>query len=105
MATALEQGIERDQPVDLQVAGTRRRGGAGRVLVYVLLFLIAAFFLLPLIIVISASLKYSAEIFTDPGMLPADPGFENYSALFSRAEFLTWFRNSAIVSIVGTFIT
>jgi multiple sugar transport system permease protein len=105
MATALEQGIERDQPVDLRVAGTRRRGGAGRVLVYVLLFLIAAFFLLPLIIVISASLKYSAEIFTDPGMLPADPGFENYTALFSRAEFLTWFRNSAIVSIVGTFIT
>jgi multiple sugar transport system permease protein len=105
MATTLDRGLEADQPVELQAAGTRRRGGVGRVLVYVLLFLIAAFFLLPLIIVISASLKYSAEIFTDPGMLPADPGFENYTALFSRAEFLTWFRNSAIVSVVGTFIT
>ena len=105
MATALEQGIEKDQPVDLQVAGTRRRGGVGRVLVYVLLVAIAAFFILPLVIVVSASLKYAAEIFTDPGFLPADPGFENYTALFSRAEFLVWFRNSAIVSSAATLIT
>ena len=105
MATALEQGIEKDQPVELQVAGTRRRGGVGRVLVYVLLVAIAAFFLLPLVIVVSASLKYAAEIFTDPGFLPADPGFENYTALFSRAEFLVWFRNSAIVSSAATLIT
>ena len=105
MATALEQGIEKDQPVELQVAGTRRRGGVGRVLVYVLLVAIAAFFILPLVIVVSASLKYAAEIFTDPGFLPADPGFENYTALFSRAEFLVWFRNSAIVSSAATLIT
>jgi multiple sugar transport system permease protein len=105
MATALEQGIEKDQPVELQVAGTRRRGGVGRVLVYVLLVAIAAFFVLPLVIVVSASLKYAAEIFTDPGFLPADPGFENYTALFSRAEFLVWFRNSAIVSSAATLIT
>ena len=105
MATALEQGIEKDQPIELQVAGTRRRGGVGRVLVYVLLVAIAAFFVLPLIIVVSASLKYAAEIFTDPGFLPADPGFENYTALFSRAEFLVWFRNSAIVSSAATLIT
>ena len=105
MTTALEQGIEDDQPVELQVAGTRRRGGVGRVLVYVLLVAIAAFFILPLVIVVSASLKYAAEIFTDPGFLPADPGFENYTALFSRAEFLVWFRNSAIVSSAATLLT
>ena len=105
MATTLERGIERDQPVELQAAGTRRRGGVGRVLVYVLLVAIAAFFILPLVIVISASLKYSAEIFTDPGILPTDPGFENYTALFARAEFLDWFRNSALVSSVGTLLT
>jgi len=105
MATTLDRGIEKDQPVELSTAGTGRRGGAGRVLVYVLLFVMAAFFVLPLVVVVSASLKFSAEIFTDPGILPADPGFENYTALFARAEFLTWFRNSAIVSIFGTFIT
>jgi len=105
MATTLDRGIEKDQPVELATAGTRRRGGVGRVLMYVLLFAIATFFVLPLVVVVSASLKFSAEIFTDPGILPADPGLENYTALFARAEFLTWFRNSAIVSIAGTFIT
>ena len=105
MATALDRGLEKDQPVELQAVGARRGGGIGRVLMYVLMIAIAAFFLLPLVVVISASFKYSAEIFTDPGLLPSDPGFENYTALFARAEFLTWFRNSAIVSSVGTLIT
>ena len=105
MATTLERGIAKDQPVERSTAGTGRRGGVGRVLMYVLLFAIAAFFILPLVVVVSASLKFSAEIFTDPGILPADPGLENYTALFARAEFLTWFRNSAIVSIFGTFVT
>jgi len=105
MATTLDRGLAKDQPLELHAAGTRRRGGVGRVLMYLLLVVIAAFFILPLVVVVSASLKFSAEIFTDPGILPADPGFENYTALFARAEFLTWFRNSAIVSTVGTFVT
>ena len=105
MATTLGRGLEKDQPADLKAAGTRRGGGVGRVLMYLLLIAIAAFFVLPLVVVVSASLKYSAEIFTDPGLLPADPGLENYTALFARAEFLTWFRNSAIVSTAGTFAT
>jgi multiple sugar transport system permease protein len=105
MATTLDRGLEKDQPSTLEAVGTRRRGGVGRVLVYVLLIAIAAFFILPLIVVISASFKYSAEIFTDPGLLPSDPGLENYDALFARAEFLTWFRNSAVVSSVGTLLT
>jgi multiple sugar transport system permease protein len=105
MATALDRGLEKDQPTAVQTAGTRRRGGIGRVLLYVLLVAVAAFFILPLVIVVSASFKYGSEIFTDPGFLPADPGLENYTALFARAEFVDWFRNSAIVSSVGTFIT
>jgi len=105
MATTLGRGLEKDRPAELQAVGTRRRGGVGRALMYVLLIAVAAFFVLPLVVVISASFKYAAEIFTDPGILPADPGFENYTALFARAEFLTWFRNSAIVSTVGTLVT
>jgi multiple sugar transport system permease protein len=105
MATTLGRGLEQDQPPQSTAVGTRRPGLVGRVLVYLLLVAIAVFFLLPLIVVVSASFKYGAEIFTDPGFLPADPGLENYTALFARAEFITWFRNSAIVSTVGTFVT
>jgi multiple sugar transport system permease protein len=105
MATVLDRGLERDEPTELRAAGTRRRGTASRIVTYAVLVVVAAFFILPLVVVISASLKFSAEIFTDPGILPADPGFENYTALFSRAEFLVWFRNSAIVASAGTLIT
>jgi multiple sugar transport system permease protein len=106
MATALDRGLEHDQPVQLQIAGTRRRGVLDRVLLYVALIAIALFFIFPLIVVVSASLKYRAEVFQDVGIIPSDPGLENYQALFSgAATFGLWFRNSAIVSIVGTALT
>ena len=104
MATTLDRGLQRDQPIELKIAGARR-GRLGRVALYVVLFLTAIFFLLPLVVVFGASLKYSAEILTDTGLIPRDPGLENYTALFSRAEFLEWFRTSAIVSSAGTFFT
>jgi multiple sugar transport system permease protein len=77
------------------------------VLQYLLLVAIAVFFLLPLVVVVGASLKYSAEVFTDPGIIPSDPGLENYEALFGggQAAFFTWFTNSAIVATLGTAIT
>jgi multiple sugar transport system permease protein len=105
MATALDRGLDRDQPLELQIAGTKRRRGLGRPLLYLALIAIAIFFLLPLVVVFTASLKFSSEIFTDPGLIPKDPGLENYEALMARAEFVGWFRNSAIVSTVGTAIT
>src|SRR3954447_17762025 len=106
MATTLDRGLERDQPVELKVAGARRRGRMDRVLLYAVLIVIAAFFILPLVVVVSASLKYRSEVFTDAGLIPSNPGIENYQALFSgSAEFVKWFTNSALVSIVGTVIT
>ena len=106
MATTLDRGLEHDQPAQLQIAGARRRGTLDRVLLYIVLIAIALFFVFPLIVVVSASLKYRAEVFQDVGIIPADPGLENYQALFSgAASFLLWFRNSAIVSIVGTALT
>src|SRR3954467_10466677 len=103
MATTLDRGFERDEPVELQAVGTRRRGRSGRVGLYLTLIVIAVFFILPLVVVVSASLKYRSEVFTDTGLIPASPSFENYQALFSgSAEFVKWFTNSAIVSIVGT---
>jgi multiple sugar transport system permease protein len=106
MATTLDRGFEHDQPVQLQIAGARRRGLLDRVLLYIALIAIALFFIFPLIVVVSASLKYRAEVFQDVGIIPSDPGLENYQALFSgAASFGLWFRNSAIVSIVGTALT
>jgi multiple sugar transport system permease protein len=106
MATTLDRGLERDQPVELQAVGTRRRGRGDRILLYLVLIVISVFFLLPLVVVVSASLKYRSEVFTDTGLIPANPGLENYQALFSgSASFPSWFANSAIVSVIGTIVT
>lgn len=106
MATALERGLDRDQPLELKVVGARRRAGLGRIALYLLLIVVAVFFILPLVVVVSASLKYLSEVFTDPGLIPRDPGLENYRGLFGgQAEFVKWFTNSAIVSSVGTLLT
>jgi len=45
-------------------------------------------------------------VFTDTNLIPTSPSLENYQALFSgSASFPTWFRNSAIVSLIGTAVT
>jgi multiple sugar transport system permease protein len=103
MTSALEQGLSHDQASELTVVGRRRTGVGGKIGLYILLVAIALFFIVPLVLVLSASLKFQAEVFTDTGFIPADPGLENYQALFGgNAEFFKWFTNSAIVSTVGT---
>ena len=54
MTTVLDRGLERDEPTELRAAGTRRRGIGGRILTYVLLVAVAAFFILPLVVVVSS---------------------------------------------------
>ena len=106
MATVLDRGLERDTPVELGVAGTRRPAPWRRVALYAVLISIALFFIIPLVVVFLTSLKFRTEVFTDPGIFPSTPGFENYQALLGEdSAFYRWFLNSAIVSTVGTFIT
>lgn len=105
MTTSLQQGLATDQPTQITVVGRRRPGRGGRIMLIAVLVAIAIFFILPLLLVFSSSLKFQSEIFTDTGFFPADPGLENYEALFSgNAEFFKWFINSAIVATVGTIL-
>jgi multiple sugar transport system permease protein len=58
-----------------------------------------------LVIVVSTSLKQGTEVFSDPGIIPSNPGLENYQSLLgSQAAFVKWFTNSAIVSVIGTVL-
>ena len=103
MTTSLQQGLNTDQPTEITAVGRRRPRLGGRIVLIAVLVAIAVFFILPLLLVFSSSLKFGSEIFTDTGFFPADPGLENYEALFTgNAEFLKWFINSSIVAIVGT---
>lgn len=104
--TTLQEGLQRDRPVALEVVGRRWPSWVGRAALYALLLLVAAFFILPLLVVLGASFKYGAEVVTDTGLIPRDPGLENYQALFGgQSQFLKWLVNSAIVSVAGTALT
>jgi multiple sugar transport system permease protein len=73
---------------------------------YFFLVLFAVFFLTPPIYMLITSLKSSAEVgaVTNPWWV-YHPTLENYKALLTSAEYLTFFRNSAIVSLVVVVIT
>ena len=67
------------------------------------LLLVGAF---PLFWMVSTSLKPSAEIFaTPPGLVPSHPTLENFRRLFTETAFVTFFENSAAVSLATVALT
>src|SRR6187401_1465604 len=73
---------------------------------YFFLVLFAIFFLTPPIYMIITSLKTSAEISaaTNPWWV-YNPTLGNYIELLGSSQFLTYFRNSAIVSVLVVSLT
>jgi putative chitobiose transport system permease protein len=78
----------------------RPRSTAASALQLALLLLIALAMLVPLLWLVSTSLKGPAEdIFTTPpALLPSQPSLDAYRRLFADSPMLTYLRNSAIVS-------
>jgi multiple sugar transport system permease protein len=73
---------------------------------YFFLIVFAIFFLLPPVYMFITSLKTSAEISaaTNPWWVYS-PTLQNYVALLSSGQFLTFLRNSAVVSLIVVAIT
>ena len=68
---------------------------------YFFLVLFVIFFLMPPVYMLITSLKSSAEIgaVTNPWWV-YHPTLENYTTLLTQKSFLTFFRNSAVVSVL-----
>jgi multiple sugar transport system permease protein len=73
---------------------------------YVFLVIFAVFFLLPPVYMLVTSLKTSNEIsaVTNPWWV-FHPTLENYTALLGSTTYMTFFRNSAVVSVVVVTVT
>ena len=73
---------------------------------YFFLILFAIVFLTPPVYMLITSLKTSAEISaaSNPWWVYA-PTLDNYASLLSSAQFLVFFRNSAVVSVLVVSIT
>ncbi len=67
---------------------------------YIVLVFGALIMVLPFFWMLISSLKTAAEVNTTPPTFwPETPVFENYVYAFSKAPFLTYFRNSLIVTV------
>jgi ABC-type glycerol-3-phosphate transport system permease component len=70
---------------------------------YAFLTVVAVFCLMPFYFMLSGSLMDRGEMFRIPPRLwPEQPIFDNYRELFRRFPFLTYLRNSLIVSVAQT---
>ena len=70
---------------------------------YVILAIAAFLFLLPLIWMLSTSLKVHTQVFAQPiEWIPSNPVFSNYPEAFGKADFTRFFLNSIVVTVVAT---
>ncbi len=73
---------------------------AKKTLIYLILTIGALMMVLPFFWMLVSSLKTAAEVnTTPPTFLPQTPVFENYVYAFAKAPFVTYFRNSVIVTV------
>lgn len=76
-----------------------------RVPFYLLLFLLVFCTVFPFLWMISASLKYDAQVFTNPiQWIPNPVNWGNYLHVWQDVPFFTYYKNTAIVAITATFL-
>ncbi len=87
----------------------QRRDWLNRMGVHLILILLSALALVPVLWMISSSLKASTEIFVTPiEWLPRTPRWNNYAEAFNRAPIMLYFWNTMIVcgfSVLGILIS
>jgi ABC-type glycerol-3-phosphate transport system permease component len=77
-----------------------------RALVFVVLLLGSAAFIVPLLWTLSTALKTNEEIAQDPTrLIPAKPTLENFPEAWSALPFGTFVTNTVFVTLVATFGT
>lgn len=77
----------------------------GRVIVYAMLILLALLMLLPFAWMVSASLKLDKDVFRFPiEWIPAVPQWDNYSTIWTRIPFLTFFMNTFKLTVIITLL-
>ena len=76
-----------------------------RFLTSVVLALICAIWVYPLVWMIAASLKPNSELFSNPGLIPNDPTFENYVRAWTEANIQRYFFNTLFVAVGSVVIT
>ena len=94
--TVSKNAIKKDNPA-LQLLG--------KTLLYIVLIAVALFTLIPFVWMISSSLKLDREVFAYPmKWIPETFRWENYVLIWQKVPLLTYFKNTAFIAIVVTFL-
>ena len=76
-----------------------------KALLYAVLIALALFTLIPFVWMISASLKLDREVFSYPiRWIPETFHWENYRLIWSKVPLVTYFKNTATIALLVTFI-
>jgi multiple sugar transport system permease protein len=81
------------------------RKSVGKNLTYIFLIALAALMLLPFVWMLSASLKLDKDVFGFPiQWIPEIPQWRNYVKIWTQIPFLTFFGNTAKLTVIITFL-
>ncbi len=87
---------------------TAQRWTGTRILQLIVLLILGIWVIAPLAIMVSTSLKSTAEVTLNvAGLIPQHPTFANYSQIFKDTQdpIARWFLNSAVAVVGGGFLT
>ena len=73
----------------------------GRIVIWTLLFMGGVLMIMPIIFMLSTSLKFPHEVY-DLRLIPNEPTLENYIYVLEDGRFLKWFWNSLFVATAVT---
>lgn len=84
---------------------SRRMQIIGKTVLYVVLICLALFTLIPFVWMLSSSLKLDREVFAYPmKWVPETFHWENYVKIWEKVPMLTFFKNTAFIALMVTFI-
>ncbi len=86
-------------------AGSRAKRGFRQLVLAIPLIALVAWTLAPFLVTLSVSFKDRAEVFAQPGLIPADPNLDAYREVLASDSFTTSFANSVVVGIGTTLLT
>jgi raffinose/stachyose/melibiose transport system permease protein len=98
--------LKLDTPINMITGGASAAARSRRLkfVSYLILGFLAVFYLWPLLMLISTSLKPLTEYLKDPAGLPTAPTLANYAEAWELANFPRYLLNSAIYTATATAI-
>jgi multiple sugar transport system permease protein len=86
-------------------AGGKLRRGIRQTLLGIPLIALVVWTVAPFLVTLSVSFKERAEVFANPGLVPASPNLDAYREVLASESFIDSFLNSLIVGVGTTLLT